>query len=165
MATIYNSDLSKELQQGAKIQINRDDIPNQLAEKVVPVMEVNPKLLRRCNIIAGNTSTVTSGTVAVYTTPSDKDFYLVSYALAVAKDAACDISSGSVSMTATEADMGAIQLLGIPVITLTLQQDNISVQLPFPIKLKRNTAISIAGTFTAGICSRIGRIVGYTVED
>ncbi len=44
-AIIYNSDVTKELRDGGKISL-RDAIPNQLAEKVVPVMEVNPKFYK-----------------------------------------------------------------------------------------------------------------------
>ena len=75
MATIYNSDLFKEMASAGALQQAVDKIPNQLAEKVVPVMEVNPKLFRRINIIKqDDLQNATSSTT--YTTPTDKDFFL-----------------------------------------------------------------------------------------
>jgi hypothetical protein len=50
MAQIFNSELKKQLIDGAKLQTSKDVIPSQLADKVVPVMEVNPKLLKYCGI-------------------------------------------------------------------------------------------------------------------
>jgi hypothetical protein len=43
-AKIYNSNLTKAIVDGAKLQISEGGIPSEIAEKVVPTMEVNPNL-------------------------------------------------------------------------------------------------------------------------
>lgn len=158
MAKIYNSDLSKELQAGAKIQINVDRVPDELAEKVVPVMEVNPKLLRRVTIMKRGLSTAT-GTITIYTTPADKDFYLTDFYISYFKDAACD--NTSIIMTAA-VDGASVELWGIRRPTLTADSDNISFNLNFPIKIDRNTTITLTGTFAVGVLQRQAGIFGYT---
>lgn len=163
MAQIHNSDLFKEVRDGIKAQQLRDIIPNQLADKIVPVMEVNPKLFRRCNITRGVSKT-TSGTQTIYTTPSDREFYLVGIMGGLAKDAVCDVATGRIQISAIiNGDTQSI--MDLPVLTLTAQSLTNSISLSDPIKVDKNTAIVISGTFTAGAMSRTGTIIGYTVEN
>lgn len=161
MATIHNTDLSKELKEGAKLQQLRDRIPSELADKVVPVMEVNPKLLRRANIV--RRSTASNATVAtIYTTPSDKDFYLTGVAIAIIKDATSTSASSYISITID----GASQIfVHIPELTLTAQTGQMALSLPTPIKVDRGTAITINNSTNVANISATGTIVGYTVEN
>jgi hypothetical protein len=164
MAQIYNTDLSKELIKGASIQVNRDLVPSQLAEKVVPVMEVNPNLLRKANIYVG-TGSAASGTSTVYTTPTNKDFYLIGISMALIKDATCDTATGKVTINGTPDGLAQLELIGIPIITLTAQSASISRDFIMPILLKRNTTINSTQTYTAGLSSRTFSIIGYVVEN
>lgn len=163
MATIYNSDLSKELVDGARIQQNRDIIPNQLAEKVVPVMEVNPKLLRRINLLVGGTST-TTGTKTIYTTLTDRETFLTGFSISFIKDVTCDSATGSYLLTAV-INGTTVNLSSMAIITLTAQSSLNNYTFAHPIKLDKGTAISFTGSFTAGVCSRGFCINGYTVEN
>lgn len=159
MATIYNSELLKELKDGGKLQQSRDIIPTQLADKIVPVMEVNPKLMRRCNVLRSGSSAV-SGSISLYTTPTDRDFFLTSLHLGIIKDAACDIATGAVNLGIT-VDGTARNFISIPVITLTAQNIVRDVAFCTPIKVDRGTSISITGTYTAGVMSRTGGLSGF----
>ena len=163
MATIYNSDLTKELILGGRLQVSRDIIPSQLAEKVVPVMEVNPKLLRVCYVVGGRNDS-TTGLKTVYTTPSDRDFYLTSIHLSLIANAACDIATGGVNVTATVGGASKM-IIGIPIITLTAQSGNQAITFDTPIKIDRNVAITVSGTFTAGVLVRTCTITGYFVDN
>jgi len=161
MATIHNSDLSKELQQGAKIQINRDVIPNQLAEKVVPVMEVNPKLLRRIDI--HKAGTLTNGTSAtIYTTPADKDFFLVALQLSIIKDGNSTSTSTAINGTVNGVSAKIISIAGI---TITASAGSTSLTLPIPMKIDRNSNITLTHTTNVANIRGDGIIFGYTVED
>ena len=51
MASIHNSDLTKELIEKAKLQTSHDSVPSQIADKVIPTLEVNPNLSRRTKIV------------------------------------------------------------------------------------------------------------------
>lgn len=164
MATIYNSDLSKEILEGARVQLSRDKIPSEIAEKVVPVMEVNPKLLRRCDFIETNSST-TSGTLTITTLPTDKDIFITGFNVNLIKDVANDGATGYLVLTVTQADFGAKGLIRIPIITATAQSFSLSETLREPIKLARGSTITLTGTFTAGVMVRTASIFGYQVAN
>lgn len=77
MATINNSDILKRIIEEAKIQTSVDEVPTQLASKVVPVLISNPQQISK--IVREQTAVNTTATI--YTTPADKDFYLSSLSL------------------------------------------------------------------------------------
>jgi len=162
MPTIYNSDLSKELQQGASLQVS-GGIPNQLAEKVVPVMEVNPKLLRRINIVKQISKTA-SGSSTIYTTPTDKDFYLCTALLSCSSDAANDGTNFYLQCIPDEIGQ-TTNLIHITKITLSAINQSLVEYFFNPIKIKRNSVIAISHTFTAGVANFSGSITGYTVDN
>lgn len=139
----------------------RDIIPSQLAEKVVPVMEVNPKMLRRCNIVRGQeAANSTSGTI--YTTPADKDFFMVACQLGVIKDVT---STSTLSTLRATIDGVQQKLLEIPGITLTAQSAVVSLSFPDAIKIDRNTAIVITASTNVANIQTVGTIIGYTVDN
>jgi hypothetical protein len=162
MATIYNSDLTKELVAGAKLQQNKDLIPTQLAEKVVPVMEVNPALLRRCNVVAYKT-----GGGTIYTTPTDKDFFLVSVNIGATQTVVNKKGAGTVSVIPfddTAAVVVAVAAVSTGAALLDGNSGNNSINLPFPLKLKRGSVIaqSTAGDAPTSVFTTI---IGYTISN
>lgn len=155
MATIHNTDLTKELKEGGKLQQLRDVIPSQLADKVVPVMEVNPKLLRRTEVSFSRTST--AGTIA--TLPAGRDFYITGFTLGVLKlvtDTGTDASLTVVVKGET------IKLAVIPGITLTAQDQIIALNLTAPIKVDQGSNLITAG---ANISKITATILGYYVDN
>jgi len=162
MAVIHNSDLTKALIDGAKLQTSSDRVPAELAEKVVPVMEVNPKLLRRAEVCSvGAATNATSGTV--YTIPADKEFYCTASSMSVIKDA----SSTSVfsSMIATGMDGQTITLLTIPSITLTAQSESEALSFVPPLKIKPGTTIALTNSTNVANINTRGTITGYLVDN
>jgi len=160
MATINNSDLKKNLIEGAKINIVTEAVPSELGKTVVPVMETNPKLLRICDIIkygVCSDSTVS----AIYTTPADRDFYLTACSLSLIKDATAvsNISNLQVYIGGI-----AINVLAIAGITLTAQNGSMSLSFPTPIKIDRDTAIAIRNSNATSTVNSVGTIIGYIVE-
>jgi len=157
MATIYNSTLTRELIDAAKIQTSKDKIPSELAEKVVPVMEVNPKLLRRVNIIKGATA-VNTTPVTIFTTQSGKDFYCTAATLSLIKD----VNSTSVySSIQCSVDGLVVNLLKISSLTLTPQNDSAVINFNPPIKIDRSTAVVIASSTNVANITNTGTIFGY----
>jgi hypothetical protein len=166
MAQIHNSELMKELQTGAKIQISRDKVPNELAEKVVPVMEVSPKLLRRADVVV-TTNKTTTGTQTIATLQAGKQFYITAAGIDIIKDAACDMGNGRVNIGLT-INGASVGLFGISVLTLTAQNSSQYATFPTPIKVDIGSTIQITGsvsTFTVGSCIRTGWITGYYEEN
>lgn len=164
MATIYNTELFRELKEGAKLQQLNDVVPSQLADKVVPVMEVNPKLIRRTNILV-NANKLTTGSATVYTTPTDKEFVLLGVQSSIIKDVACDVATGQIRTVATSDEGIAVYPTALAVIALTVQNQSIFVSFGNGIKLKKGTVISHGATFTAGVMSITTVIIGYVVEN
>jgi len=162
MAYIDNSETAKELNDAIRGNANTNLPPKILANQIIPVIDINPKHGRRANIVAGTVKT-TSGSQTVYTTPANKDFYLTTVSYALIKDVACDMATGFSTITCT-VDGASSNLIVQPIITLTAQNQVITISFPNPIKVDRNTLISFGGTYAAGVCVRSASITGYTVE-
>ena len=157
MAKIYNSELFRELTQGGKIQTSIDRIPSELAEKVVPVMEVNPKLLKELNIIK-NTEAFNTTSATIYTTPSDKDFYLTGYALSVTKDAGSTSQKSWISCTINGATTIIVR---IETINGQIDSGNLSHTFLYPIKIDKNTTITVNNSTAVASIQANATIYGY----
>lgn len=124
---------------------------------IQPVYEVKKKI---CNIVRSSTAT-NSTSSTIYTTPSDKDFYLSSYVLTVIKDATATSISTRISVIID----GATQVLSrIDGITLTAQAHTITLGLPIPIRIDRSTNIVVTNTTAVANVIGAATIVGYTEE-
>jgi hypothetical protein len=161
MATIYNSSLTKELTDVAKIQVSRDSVPNQLAEKVVPVIDVNPKHARILNIVRA--TTMTNGTTTtMFTTDASRETYISSCSLAFIKDA----TSTATNIALTCIIDGVTQtLIRLPGITLTASSDSLAMSFPFPIKVDKGSAITITSdTNVANIIVK-ATLQGFNIDN
>ena len=74
MAIIQNSQTIKEIRKAAGLSIS-DGFPQRIADAVIPTIEVNPENFRIANVVENN-NTGTTGSFTIYTTPSNKSFYL-----------------------------------------------------------------------------------------
>lgn len=161
MATIYNSNLTRELVDVGKLQTSKDKIPDQIADKVVPVIDINPKHSRISNICRVTTGANTTS-ATIYTTPADKDFFIVAAAVTVIKDATS--TSPYTQLTCT-IDGAAVQILRIGTLTLTAEQRELSISLNVPIKVDRGTNIVVQnGTNVANITAS-GSVIGYLIDN
>jgi len=154
MVTINNSQISKNLVDGAKIQISTDSIPNQLSNVVIPTMEINPKILSNITIVRAASA---NGTV--YTTPTNQDFYLCGIYLTGSNNVASQNSL--IQLTITPKDEAAVIIHQINWRTSALidvGQDSSYLDLSqTPIKLARGTNITLGSSNAATIkCSIMG---------
>jgi len=161
MAQINNKNLIKGIIDNANLQISRDAIPNQLADKVVPVMEVNTKLLRRCNVVASN-ACANATSANIYVIPADKDFYLVACAIGVIKDVT---STSTSSVLKGVVNGSTLNLLSIPGFSVTIATGQNSLSFPFPLKIDKGTTITIANSTNVANCTSVGHIIGYLDDD
>lgn len=165
-AKIYNSNLTQEMVDSAKLQVGNGGIPQELAEKVIPVMEVNPKLLRITNFVTSANGTGNTNTT-VFNASAAKDFYLTSVSLSAVKDATCDMATGNLVVVAVTCQGRTAYLLNLPCLTLTAQQAQLALNFSPPIKIDRGSTITMdrGGAITAGTCSRSCSITGYYVDN
>lgn len=165
MAKIFNSNLTKELVDGAKLQTAFDKVPSELAEKVVPVMEVNPKLLRKTNLVLNGSRTASGAAITLITPSSDKKTFITGIRLSVVKDATCDASSSDFSIRGTIKDGGSTVFCSLPLLTLTAQDSNIFVKFD-PIELEPTKVLNMDSlTFTAGSAISSCNVYGYQIEN
>lgn len=164
MATpVRNSDTLAELRKAAQVQLAADGFPSSLSSQIVPVIEINPSLVRTANFLRDNNQS-TTGTMTVFTSASDRDTYLQSVSLSFAKDATCDIATGTLHCTAI-VDGATRKIIGHGVLTLTADARTSTISFPKPLKIDRNTAVQVNGSFTVGALSRQAIVTGFTAEN
>ena len=152
MATIHNSKLIKEI---------IDRVPLAIADKVVPVMETNPKILHE--VISLHSFGSATGTVTI-TPNANKIFHLQSVILSLIKDSTCDMATGNLSIN-TVVDGRTNTLMAPSVITLTAQQIEKEISLNKILKLDKGSLITLDGAFTLGVCVRSICVTGYYLEE
>jgi len=153
--------------QNRNLSISQDmnrifDLKGESTDFVSEIIQPVIKIFSPCNIVRNGASTA-SGSLSVYTTPQDKDFYLTCASFGISKDAVSDISSGGKGLNAFIEGVSR-SIIILPVLTLTAEHDQITINFQPPIKIDRNTSISSNITTTVGSCVRTISIVGYTQE-
>jgi len=141
------------------LNLKSGDDNSEVADYIQPTIEIE----RRINIVK-TTGQGATGTFAIYTTPTDKDFYITNIILHYIKDAACDLATGGVWSLSANIDGTSQALVSLSVITLTAQDELLILQFDKPLKIDRGNAINSNGTFGAGAMRRNVTIYGYTVE-
>jgi len=165
MGIIHNSDLIKNtINVGG---LTNSDNPKETSEKVVFTADVTPRNHRIINVIRTLAKT-TTGDGTIYTTPSDRDFYLVNAVMNFDKNATCnDGTDESCSITVVlRGDPTARKIITCSALDTTAKGTGVFLlQSPVPILLERGSAILLSGTaFTLGAKIRVGTIQGYTVD-
>jgi len=157
MARITRSSILLWLQDLLGIQGGVDSVPQYLASQVVPVVDIQPKIT---TILKSSSATLT-GETTVYTTPPNKKFFLTYVDVHYTKDSTSDgtqvyclVTVGGLSTTLTK----------IRFIAGSAGTDHKSIVFSYPILIDSNTAIKVAGYFTAGTQTREMTIGGYILE-
>lgn len=130
---------------------------NELPWTLLPVIPITPI----CEILINYRSGYVSGATTIYTTPSDKDFYVNTISLSYSKNAASTAPITSTDVTVViNAQTITIAALAIEVTTAASLATTIS--FPRPVKLDRSSVIQLADAFSlAGAFTRQVNISGY----
>jgi len=141
-----------------KLNPIQDSIPDVVRADIQPVVEIDKP---KSNIVKTATR-ATSGSTSLYQTPTDRDFYLTGGVLSMSKNVTCDVASGEIASILIVIDGVSTKFLIIAGQTLTAERADQSMDMTFPIKIDRNTSISLSGgAFTAGALVRTATITGY----
>jgi hypothetical protein len=156
---INSSAIGREIRQEAGVD-PFGKTPDELAEKIVPVLNVNPS--KPVNIFkSSNKITTTGGSAAGYATPLTSDFYLHGFAISLAKNATCDLAEIYLDFTPMNQPSSFWYL---ETITGSGENNNVIVNFPQPILMKRGTNVNIvAGAFTAGAMNARLMVWGHQV--
>lgn len=121
---------------------------------VVPIQPIQ-RICRR-----GSAANATS--VTIFTTPTDKDFYLTSAVLTVIKDVTSTSTSSAINVTI---DGVAVQIIDIAGITLTVQNEAANITFAGDgIKVDRGTNITVTNSSNVANIRASACIHGYTQE-
>ncbi len=132
-----------------------------ISDEILPNIQPTIEIVPRTNIVRG--TTLTSATSAnIFTTPTDKDFYLTSVNLSFIKDANSTMNNMQISVT-VDGDTN-IPIVAFPGITLTAASDSTRMVYVPAVKVDRGTAILIQTNSAVGIHVGKGSITGYTIE-
>lgn len=156
---IYNSNLTKEIIDVAKIQTSTDGIPTEIADKVVPVIDVNPKHAKISNLVAGTVGSATANNI-IQTVLSDRDTYLTVLTLSYIKDVTSTSTYVALNLI-LDGTTGLVTILYLPCITLTAGNDSISITLRDPIKLKKGSSVQILTDSATANIKMTGTVVGF----
>ncbi len=141
-----NSAVSQEIRDVLKLQGAINPIPRNVDDRIIPVIDINPKHAQKIEII----KSASGGTALSYTTPADMDFYLTNAALGYAKAAA---DTGTFMRIRAYVNGAQLNILGLVGITGTAENKETEEYYgQIGIKIDRNTVIdsSESGTFTTG---------------
>lgn len=157
MVKHYNPSIVQDAQR--ILNTKMDNLSDNVAD-MVAIIPIEPV----CRI-AKSAQRASSGATTLYTTPVDKDFYLIGCYMTMVKDVTCDVASTDGPTLKVNIDGVSSTLLQLATLTLTAQQSQISINFRYPIKCDRNAAITLTGgTFAAGTLVKTGGIFGYTQE-
>jgi hypothetical protein len=147
-----NSEQVKQEIDALGLQTGVDTIP-----VAIPIVETNPKLVKACNIVrqAGGTANTT-----IYTTPTTEDFFVVGYCLSHSKDV---LSTAATAVIRTIIDGANRDIAKISGITLTADSQTITGAFVHPLKIDKNTAISLVFDAAGATHRGDATIVGFTL--
>jgi hypothetical protein len=127
-----------------------------IADWLQPVVIVQ----RHANIVRQGVNTNFSS-ATVMTTASDKDTYLTGASLSFVKDITATTTAVSLRVYIEGVQRRIIEL---STLTLTVERGQTSISFPIPIKIDRNTNITIDSLTNVANFSINAQIIGYTVE-
>jgi len=159
MVELQNRTVVNEMSEKIK-ESNLNLLPRDISNSIQPVIEVGKNIDQH---FSKSASQATTGTITIFTTPSDKDFFMTCCNFSFAKDSTCDIGTGVIDFLCV-INGATVRPLRSAVITTTAERGNLETSFSTPIKLDRNSVISLTGTFTVGVMARVASINGFTVD-
>ena len=168
MATIQNQAIIQKLVDELELYPALDKVPTELAEKILPVFQINSEIIevspKTANIVRTNATICAGNTKVIYATPSTGKFYLTNVALSVGiLQSGGNDPWGDVKIRATIG--GSVQVILVCQINHASAQygepgQSNSLNLQNPVLIDAGTNIEIIGDDV--VAQGWGTIIGYT---
>lgn len=156
MTSNNNTEVSKKIRNGLKIQQAIDSVPQRVGDVILPVFVANPD-----RVIQSDDASVADGTSAIImTTHATRKTFLTDALLTVAKDVNATASFSTI--TANLKGKAAASIIFLRYEPLTAGQFFAAMNFNFPIELEPNTQITI--THNTAIASIDGTAKIYFFE-
>lgn len=154
---VQNPEATQVIRDQAKLTL-AEGFPQSLSSQIIPVIDMSPDFHKNLSsFVNGSNAT---GNSVLYTGTSGKKLCIVSAAIAVAKDATCDLATGPIQITYVQGGVTKT-LIALPNLTLTAQQMETSISLIRPIICDAGTNVACTVTYTAGNLRRQMQVYGY----
>lgn len=155
MAKYFNPTISQDAVRIFNLKAG-DNLTSDIGNLIVPVVPIT----RFSNIL--KTATATNNTAAtIYTTPSDKDFYLTGVQIAVSKDATATSLGTDVTVFYNSVNT---RIIKISTNQLQVQNEAVSQVFNPPLLIDKGTAIVLNNSTNVANIVSSACIYGYTVE-
>jgi hypothetical protein len=153
---LKNNEVSKSIYQALNLD-SSDEAPNTAVNLLSPTIEVNPILVKFPDVCLYTTGT---GTQTIYTTPTDRDFYLTG-----AWISAVNGGANTGLLTIIEATINGTNriILGVALIFQVANGQSSTMNFTHPIKVDRGTAILLNNVGTP--LNAVGGIIGFTYDN
>jgi len=159
MARINRSDVIQKAVNDLGISATTDKVPNETLDKVQLVYELNKQFSDF--VVTGNTSSTGTLTISLPTISSGSRIFITNLDVHYIKDATCDQATGvqgvGISPITNSVSKNVIQIASI---TLTAQNDHVSMTFPYPIEVKPASTVTLGGTFSLGVQVRSISVTG-----
>lgn len=144
-----------------KIQISRDKLPNEFAEKIIFVADVTPDHNRKTEVLITGTTTGTIGTAGtILVTPTDRDFYLTGMVLSHSQDA----TSTNTGAYIRNSD-GTQYYIRVATITSLAQNNSVTFTFKESFLCQRGKTIQVGVNITDGVQLANATITGYYIDN
>lgn len=132
-----------------------DAVPRQVVPTIQPVFEVTPSYAA----IIRDGARSTTGTTTLFTTPSDRDFFLTYAQITQSTDVTADNTGCELDVTVDGTLRSVLQIVK-QTTTATSGLTNRGT-FAFPLKLDRGTGVVITHSFTVGASSIQASVQGF----
>lgn len=139
VTTNNNSEVTKILREGLKINQSVDDVPNDVGKTIVPVFVANPTPVPEIQMESGTLSDATTATLL--TTHATRRTFITSMTISLAKNAAN--TATQFNLAATPFGKAETEIMLLRLEASTIQSMNQVIDLTIPIRLEPNTPITI----------------------
>lgn len=157
-----NSALSLEIRDVLKLQNGRDQFPQLVENKIVPVIDVNHKHARIARLLAATTRSTTASAVSLMAAKPNQDVYITAIEFANSQDATSDNVVMFINGTINGA---SVSLYRRNKQTTTAGSFLDMIRFQPEVKLDRNTALTFTLAFTAGASDTSIEVWGYTEDN
>lgn len=157
MARINRAEIINQAIKDLRLDPAIDNIPKETGDRIVLTHDVQIPILE---YIHRQGTRTTTGSSTLFTTPSDRDFYLDTVVLSLSSNATADNLGGGISVTILGTSR---EILRIEKLTTTLINETITLSFPEPLKIDSGTNITFGSVFSVGasICGVV--ITGHTI--
>lgn len=155
MEKINNSTAYLNFRESTQVQSLLSDLS--VKTEVMPVIDITPQVkILTTNVVNSTFTQATASGQTVISADPDNDIYITGMNMTLSKDATSDLTSIAVSCYPSDTPAAFRQLMQARLLTLTaLQGYYASQNLAFPLKITRNTAVTLSITQT-----NVGTVTG-----